>query len=510
MATEELYQPSDPRTDPTSTFNKEKRRDELLRAIEMVIRGLPEEDKANARTLLRATAYMENDLGYNYNAWNRTYTNSMMSLDEPSLKDLFDSPVDENGVPTGSYFPVQNEFFNRMKELGYNSEEEFRDALKEDDPVAATLGALYYYKRQNKNTIPQLETNEQVFNLFKEQYNKGGFTKYQDEKKAYERFLHTVGDGYVARQLRNWDQKNNIIPTFLDTDTREADRILENLQITPESLAPRQPNIDTFQPEAQLGGFATPDEVDSISSSEVPSISSSEVPSIRNYRETPTKLPTKTVPTLQAGNSIDIPETVEKEIYAYGGDLENTLTGVASTGLNLLAPGAGLAVEAGAALGDAIVGGNETKFGAQIIGNMLNPMGRISSAIKNNDIVRAIPIIGDIKATKEARKEAEREKQEKLGNEIQSITEQNALVSNRMNMYAPPFSTNALNQSKIMAKGGKIPKKIYAKGGVLNEFRNVHNIKGPRHEQGGVPLGKNIEVEGGEVRYKNFIFSDRF
>ena len=48
----------------------------------------------------------------------------------------------------------------------------------------------------------------------------------------------------------------------------------------------------------------------------------------------------------------------------------------------------------------------------------------------------------------------------------------------------------------------------YSKGGLLRRG-NTFDVMGGSHEMGGVPIGTNNEVEGGEVVYKNRVFSDR-
>jgi hypothetical protein len=51
----------------------------------------------------------------------------------------------------------------------------------------------------------------------------------------------------------------------------------------------------------------------------------------------------------------------------------------------------------------------------------------------------------------------------------------------------------------------------FAMGGKMNSPITFPQIfKGPRHEQGGIPIGNNTEVEGNEVKWKDYIFSDRF
>lgn len=45
--------------------------------------------------------------------------------------------------------------------------------------------------------------------------------------------------------------------------------------------------------------------------------------------------------------------------------------------------------------------------------------------------------------------------------------------------------------------------------GSMNFKNNLISVNGPRHEQGGVSLNKDVEVEGGESIFDNFVFSDR-
>jgi len=62
---------------------------------------------------------------------------------------------------------------------------------------------------------------------------------------------------------------------------------------------------------------------------------------------------------------------------------------------------------------------------------------------------------------------------------------------------------NALKSKFYGANGGSLDPFMLAMGGDIEE------INGPRHEQGGVQMGANAEVEGGEVKVDDYIFSDR-
>ena len=49
----------------------------------------------------------------------------------------------------------------------------------------------------------------------------------------------------------------------------------------------------------------------------------------------------------------------------------------------------------------------------------------------------------------------------------------------------------------------------YANGGQLNNSTNVFTAKGSTHENGGVSIGDNKEIEKGEIVYKGYVFSNR-
>jgi len=68
------------------------------------------------------------------------------------------------------------------------------------------------------------------------------------------------------------------------------------------------------------------------------------------------------------------------------------------------------------------------------------------------------------------------------------------------------------------AKFDALKEKHYADGGLLNPFTyanggpmggDIEEINGPTHEEGGVAMGEGNEVEGGEVKVDDYIFSDR-
>lgn len=64
------------------------------------------------------------------------------------------------------------------------------------------------------------------------------------------------------------------------------------------------------------------------------------------------------------------------------------------------------------------------------------------------------------------------------------------------------YNMNLYNETEAFRKDSSLP--VYALGGPMS----VDSISGPRHEENGVAIGKS-EVEGGEAKLGNYIFSDR-
>lgn len=79
--------------------------------------------------------------------------------------------------------------------------------------------------------------------------------------------------------------------------------------------------------------------------------------------------------------------------------------------------------------------------------------------------------------------------------------EANSVYANQANNAKMLNYDTGSNYTSLYAKGGKLPFVL------LND--NVVKVKGKKHEEGGVKLGNNIEVEGGEVIKENKVFSDR-
>jgi len=155
----------------------------ITAAIEQVAKG-----DENLATLLGMTAYMENSYGANPNAYDREYTHSFMSLDDPSLNQIFD-------IRTGAtdYTKGQKAIFNMFESLGLPSDKEsFTELLDKDDPLASVAAARAYYATAPE-ALPASSDTEGLFNYFSKHYNRGGQGKYQTEEESLNRFL----EGYT-------------------------------------------------------------------------------------------------------------------------------------------------------------------------------------------------------------------------------------------------------------------------------------------------------------------------
>tara|TARA_R100000654_G_scaffold10880_10_gene23685 strand:+ start:3074 stop:9538 length:6465 start_codon:yes stop_codon:yes gene_type:complete len=155
----------------------------ITAAIEQVAK-----DDENLATLLGMTAYMENSYGANPNAYGREYTHSFMSLDDPSLNQIFD-------IRTGAtdYTKGQKAIFNMFESLGLPSDKEsFTELLDKDDPLASVAAARAYYATVPE-ALPASSDTEELFNYFSKYYNRGGQGKYQTEEESLNRFL----EGYT-------------------------------------------------------------------------------------------------------------------------------------------------------------------------------------------------------------------------------------------------------------------------------------------------------------------------
>lgn len=142
---------------------------------------------------------------------------------------------------------------------------------------------------------------------------------------------------------------------------------------------------------------------------------------------------------------------------------------------NAIVPGSGNIVKGLSSLDNTITG-DGTSFGRNLAGDILNPLSPLQ-ALSEGKFKEAIPFYGSFANAKSNRQKQKRLKEDKRNEYMMSqINRSKNLVSNQSR------GTTMYNT------GGLVP--LSSSGGML---------QGPQHEQGGVPLGSNVEGEGGEM-----------
>ena len=168
---------------PQSVINT-KRRKELKDAIDIVVSKEPKDKQENMKELL-TTNFMENSMGHNPKAYNRSYTNSQASIDHIRVDDLFDERKDKDGKSQG-YSNSQKRYFKRLEELGLPTDKAgFLKELSFDNPLAAIAAMRMTYGRSPKK-IPSKENPEKMFTYYNDEYRKNN--KITDLTKSKERF----------------------------------------------------------------------------------------------------------------------------------------------------------------------------------------------------------------------------------------------------------------------------------------------------------------------------------
>tara|TARA_R110002020_G_scaffold325902_1_gene541637 strand:+ start:501 stop:3173 length:2673 start_codon:yes stop_codon:yes gene_type:complete len=174
---------------------KKIRRDELKSSINKVVSKEPEKNQAKLQKLLEVTNFMENSMGYNPNAYNRTYTNSQASIDPIMLNDLFDTRVDQKGIDRG-HTETQKKYFAKFKELGLpTNKEAFKKVLQSDNSEAAINAMRMVYGRSS-DPIPAITDTSGMFKYYDEKYRRN--TKIKNKTESRKRFY----EGYKMKFKR--------------------------------------------------------------------------------------------------------------------------------------------------------------------------------------------------------------------------------------------------------------------------------------------------------------------
>jgi len=177
------------------SFIENNRRKELKDAIDLVSSKESKSTQEDMRELLTQTNYMENSMGHNSEAYNRSYTNSQASIDPIMFTDLFSPRVDEDGKSQG-FTNTQKKHFQKLEDLGLPSDSiNFKKELQSDNPLAATYAMRMAYGR-SAEAIPSRSDSayeDKLFKYYDEEYRKN--LKVKNKTKSRKRF----NDGYKSK-----------------------------------------------------------------------------------------------------------------------------------------------------------------------------------------------------------------------------------------------------------------------------------------------------------------------
>lgn len=104
---------------------------------------------------------------------------------------------------------------------------------------------------------------------------------------------------------------------------------------------------------------------------------------------------------------------------------------------------------------------------------------------------------------------SEKQNEKAIALQRQAIDLKNRNTLSRSNAVLSTYDTIGSNNNQIYAEmGGKLPTK-YLSGGKLKALSSESvEVDGDSHEEGGVQLGNNVEVEGDETIKNDFVYSD--
>jgi len=217
-----------PKTNKKKGKSEEERRDEIMNAINQVVESDDTKNPESLQQLLISTAFLENSLGANKNAYNRDYTNSQWSIDENFLNDILNKSgfaVDESGQKTDQ---LRNNNYNKfLQRAGYDpgdseSMNQFVEDLKNDNALTGAYMARLKYSLNPDAPLPEL-TKESIFNSWYGDYNAGGVGEegdedYDDLLKNFDNFYEDFFKQEVSNQTED-NEPTGMRPGFIDKGT---------------------------------------------------------------------------------------------------------------------------------------------------------------------------------------------------------------------------------------------------------------------------------------------------
>jgi len=178
------------------------RREDLKREIDNIVSRESKSTQPRLRKLLEVTNFMENSMGENPEAYNRSYTNSQASIDPIMLNDLFDEKIDEDGVKRG-HTETQKRYFTRLRELGLpTTKAKFKKELNSDNPKAAVNAMRMVYGKVPE-ALPEITDTAGMFKYYNDNYRRN--PEITDLTKSRERFY----EGYKMKFKKGGYKSNS-------------------------------------------------------------------------------------------------------------------------------------------------------------------------------------------------------------------------------------------------------------------------------------------------------------
>lgn len=140
--------------------------------------------KKQLQTLLRMTNYMENKYGEADDAWkNKSVNYGFTELDKISIDNLFKPKGDK-----GNYTKGQKNAFEYLKNFGLPTDQkELEKLLLNNDPLANMAVSRLVYAT-NPKALPDMNDQKAVFNYWLNDYNHRGAIKHQTEEDLFKIF----------------------------------------------------------------------------------------------------------------------------------------------------------------------------------------------------------------------------------------------------------------------------------------------------------------------------------
>lgn len=181
MSNPDIYKQNGGEYDPYMDIDStaQKRRTELTNAINKVVDSQGGDE--NLRALLTMTAFMENSLGANPDAYGRDYTRGAMSIDDIAYKNMF-----EKRKGARDYTTSQKKYFDWFEGLGFDLENMDKH-LREN--VLANVAAARYQYGNAPAALPSKDDAEAMYKYYMDFYNRTDADHRDRFMKGYDAFI---------------------------------------------------------------------------------------------------------------------------------------------------------------------------------------------------------------------------------------------------------------------------------------------------------------------------------